>query len=147
MKIISHRANINGRNKERENKLNAIDECISMGFDVEIDIFTINDKIFLGHDYPVDEITVDYLLLNKNKLWIHLKNIESIDLFITLKQDLNWFWHETDKITLTSFGVPWCYPNTYIETGISVVLNKHIKIPKVYGVCTDYPIEWRYNEF
>ena len=37
MKIISHRGNLNGPSKELENNVSQIEQCLQMGYDVEID--------------------------------------------------------------------------------------------------------------
>lgn len=148
MKIISHRGNLSGIDLNRENKKWAINECLLLNFDVEIDVHYEKNEIFLGHDSPEEKIDIEYLIKNKNKLWLHLKNIDSVCFFLKNKIKFNWFWHQKDDLTLTSFGIPWCYPDKYIECGVTVVKNIKKEIPKVYGICTDYPLEWRkYNEF
>ena len=38
MKIIAHRANLNGPNINDENQISSINKCIDLGFDVEIDV-------------------------------------------------------------------------------------------------------------
>jgi hypothetical protein len=140
MKIIAHRSNLNGSKIDRENKPFAIQECINLNFDAEIDVWFKESNFYLGHDSPIDKIDFSFLKDNSKRLWIHAKNIEAIPV---LKQmDLNWFWHETDKMTITSKGYIWCFPNTYIESGITVELGKKTAIPNVFGVCTDYPISW-----
>ena len=45
MKVISHRGNLNGPNKQTENTIESIKTAINLGFDVEIDVWYI-DKIF-----------------------------------------------------------------------------------------------------
>ena len=47
MIIISHRGNLDGPDKERENNPHFIDDCITKGFDVEIDLRTL--KIGRAH--------------------------------------------------------------------------------------------------
>lgn len=140
MKIIAHRGNLYGPDKQKENTLLAVEECISKGYDVEIDIWYKNSKLFLGHDFPKILISIDFLNKFKNNLWLHAKNIEVIDELIST--DYNWFWHETDKLTLTSKGIPWCYPGNYLKSGITVELEYKKEISEVYGICTDYPLKW-----
>ena len=36
MKIIAHRANLNGPNINDENQISSINKCIDLGFDVDI---------------------------------------------------------------------------------------------------------------
>jgi len=59
MKLISHRGNINGTNPIEENRPKYIENAISMGFDVEIDIrYDIKTStLWLGHDEPQYMIT------------------------------------------------------------------------------------------
>lgn len=140
MKIISHRGNLYGQDASRENNTWAIDECISLGFDVEVDLW-IEDTLYLGHDRPEQVIKPEYLKNFANNLWIHAKNLKAVEWLLQMKQ-LNWFWHQTDVMTLTSKGIPWCYPNHYVSTGVTVQLG-YISMPRVYGVCTDYPTKMR----
>jgi len=66
MILISHRGNINGKNPTRENSPDYIMETISMGYDVEIDIWLIDNDLFLGHDNPQYKIDIDWLKNNSN---------------------------------------------------------------------------------
>jgi hypothetical protein len=59
MILISHRGNINGKNDVRENSMFYIMEALTMGFDVEIDVWYINNEWFLGHDKPQYQINID----------------------------------------------------------------------------------------
>ena len=98
MFFISHRGNLYGPNKKEENKIDYINEAIKKKFDVEIDLWFKKDKFYLGHDEPQYEVNINFL--KNKKLWIHAKNL---DCFYELsKYDLNFFWHEKDKIVITS---------------------------------------------
>jgi hypothetical protein len=64
----------------------------------------------------------------------------------TIESNLNYFWHENDKFTLTSRGYIWAYPNKKLyKSAINVLpeLNfknaKTVKSAKPLGICTDYP--------
>ena len=48
MKIIAHRANLDGPNSRNENQISSINNCLDLGFDVEIDIRLLDGKIILG---------------------------------------------------------------------------------------------------
>ena len=52
MKWISHRGNIRGRMESYENEPMYIDEAISQGYYVEIDVWYKDGILWLGHDYP-----------------------------------------------------------------------------------------------
>lgn len=137
MKIISHRGNINGVYKKKENKVDQIEKALTK-FDCEIDIWFWKKNIYLGHDKPESKIDIKFLFKHTNKLWIHAKNKEIIK--VISKTNLNWFWHENDKMTLTSKNVIWAYPNNYFYNGITVIENIEIKFPRyIMGICTDNP--------
>jgi hypothetical protein len=138
MILISHRGNLSGRNVEEENKPSYIDIAISKGFDVEIDIWKIDFKLFLGHDAPQYEINEKWLEERKNVLWIHTKNIFSIVYFNNT--DYNYFWHEKDTVTLTSKKYIWAYPGKQpIKNSIAVMpeLNND-DVSSCLGICSDY---------
>lgn len=132
MKIISHRGNLQGPDKNLENNPKHIKE-LTENFDVEIDLWCYKNQLFLGHDYPTYEIDISFF---NQRMWIHCKNIESID-FMS-KTNHHWFWHENDKITITSKGEIWCFPNIYVENGITVMLGLTKEFPNIKGICTDY---------
>ncbi len=45
IKIIAHRANLNGPDHETENTPASINKAIKLGFDVEVDIWYINNVL------------------------------------------------------------------------------------------------------
>lgn len=152
MKIISHRGNLNGIEQHRENNPLYIDECIKLGFDVEIDLRVKNKQLFLGHDYAQYQISIDWLLERKNSLWIHVKEYEALVEILNYKQQLNFFCHESDKYTLLSNGLVWCHDLTN-------VMNQNCIIPLLsydqvqsynqynfFAVCTDYVFDCK-NKF
>ena len=47
MKIISHRGNLNGENPNLENTKQYIDTAMNEGFDVEVDLWNIDNKYYL----------------------------------------------------------------------------------------------------
>lgn len=140
-KIISHRGNLIGPNLLLENNPDYILSAVSMGFDVEVDVW-YDDGYFLGHDSPAHDVGKDFF---NNNMWIHCKNFGAVE---AMKEtSLNWFWHSEDKMTLTSHGHIWCYSGVYMNNGITVECGHPFNIAtNVMGVCTDYPLEWRnYN--
>ena len=145
MFFISHRGNINGANPVDENKVQYINDCLDKNFDVEIDLWFTKNKFYLGHDEPQYEVGLDYL--SNKKFWIHCKNLEC---FYELgKYDLNYFWHEKDKIVITSKGFFWNYPGTQLSKKSICVLPEdtdEIK-PECLGICSDFIKKFydRYN--
>jgi hypothetical protein len=144
MKFISHRGNLYGKKVELENNPTYIQQALDLGFDVEIDVWYVDGNFFLGHDKPTYSVSQSWF--DYKKLWCHAKNADALNKMLV--EDIHCFWHQTDKYTITSKGIPWCYPNNWIENGITVVdkldLNK-IFVPSdinILGICVDNPIEW-----
>lgn len=139
MILISHRGNLYGANKALENSPEYIDETIRQGFDCEIDIWSIDNNIFLGHDSPDYKITLDWLLKRQKNLWVHCKNIKSIEI-MRQNLDLHFFWHENDTLTLTSKGIPWVYPGKQpVKDSIAVLPELNNDVTNIcLGVCSDF---------
>lgn len=142
MKFISHRGNLNGREPATENAIDQIDIVIFEGFDVEIDVWRIENNWFLGHDEPQYECDLSWLLDRSENLWCHAKNLEALHDMIHYPK-LNCFWHQEDDYTLTSHGFIWTYPNQPIKefSYKQIILlfdwnDDDIKIPHG-GICSD----------
>jgi hypothetical protein len=136
MILISHRGNINGRNHERENSIDYVENALKMGYDVEVDVWFIDNKFYLGHDKPLYE--VDVLFLTNQKLWCHAKNL---DVLLKMKyHNINYFWHENDEFTLTSKNYIWSYPRKESCENTIVVMPEmfETKINKCLGICSDF---------
>lgn len=141
MILISHRGNTNGPIQERENCPDYIDETLAQGYDVEIDLWVI-DEVYLGHDEPQYKITSEWLYQRMDRLWVHCKNIKAIEYINTLSdiQNLNYFWHEEDTVTLTSKKYIWAYPGKQPIMGSIAVMPEIYKdtISNCIGICSDY---------
>lgn len=144
MIFISHRGNVDGRREEDENRPDYINNTIRLGYDVEVDIWVENSILYLGHDRPEHKIDLDWLLNRKHKLWVHCKNVEAME--YVYNTDLNYFWHDTDTMVLTSKGYLWAYPGKQpIKGSISVMPELKYKFNGIEedlsvcaGVCSDY---------
>lgn len=138
MILISHRGNLNGSNPSMENRQEYIDIALDMGYDVEIDIWMINDNLFLGHDEPQYRINETWINERSNNLWIHAKNISIVE-WLLYKNNLHWFWHQEDTITLTSKKYIWAFPGKQpIASSIAVMPELFNEdITKCIGICTD----------
>lgn len=140
MKLIAHRALIEGPNKLLENNPEQIEKVISMGYDCEIDIWQVDGTLYLGHDEPLYSIHNDFL--NSNKFWIHAKNLDALYWLSNTK--LNYFWHENDSYSMTSTGYIWTYPNKLLTSkSVCVMPESFMKIEdcsnlSCYGICSDY---------
>jgi hypothetical protein len=144
MRIIAHRGNMNGPNPITENTLQQIDLCISRGYDVEIDLWYIDKKFYLGHDAPTYETDMSFLEDREDKLWIHCKNQRSF--FKLSGSPFNYFWHQEDDLTLTSKGYVWAYPYKHEKLHKKlIVLNfsqnvdfSYYENTNIHGICVDY---------
>ena len=137
MKLISHRGNLNGKIQNNENHPEYIDEALHAGFDVEIDMWWVDGRIYLGHDEPQFEVDDKWLTERMNNLWVHCKNVELLNWIRSTS--LHWFWHEEDTLTLTSKGYVWVYPGKQPIIGsIAVMPEIHNEdVSKCLGVCSD----------
>ncbi len=143
MIYIAHRGNTEGKNEVRENSPYYIMEALAMGFDVEIDLRYIDGNWWLGHDEPQYEIDFNWIEDRSQNLWVHCKNKEAVEYFIEndfKTADINWFWHEEDTMTLTSFGYVWVYPGKQpIKGSIAVMPEIHNdNVRECGGICSDY---------
>lgn len=143
MKLIAHRGNYSGSNKEKENSIDYIINAIKNGYDVEIDIRKIDNNLYLGHDHPQYIVNLDFLLNYSQFLWIHCKNIEALTYLINYNE-LNIFGHDYDEYVLTSKGFIWCFPGKHLTTRSILVMPEKNGIDyntldskSFYGVCSD----------
>jgi hypothetical protein len=142
---ISHRGNLNEIIKNEENDPKKILFCISEGFDVEIDVWLIGDKFYLGHDEPQYKVSFDFL--SNKKLWCHAKNKEALHTMLSDKQ-IHCFWHQNDDYTITSHGNIWVFPGkNLIHKSIAVMPEitnyADIDLKNCFAICTDKPYFYR----
>lgn len=152
MKLIAHRGNILGPNPTEENNPEYLERAISDGYDVEIDLWHKDNLFYLGHDEPQYKVTALWLYKNKECLWIHCKNYDALEKLSNSQIDYNYFWHETDRHTLTSKGYIWSYPGQPYTLKSIIVMPDLNDLLKFYGndrmvdmkncdsfgICSDY---------
>ena len=140
---IAHRGHLTGPNPEQENNPDYVEEAMKNGFRVEIDVWLSDGVLFLGHDEPTYEI--DHKFLTNGKLWCHAKNVEAL-LYMLGDDYIHCFWHETDKVTLTSRGFVWTYPGITPLSKKSIAVLPELVVTwdytKCFGVCSDYIAEF-----
>lgn len=146
MKIISHRGNLEGPKSAIENSPEAIEFAISQGFECEIDLWsTAKEQFFLGHDSAEYLVGLDWILEKSNKLWIHCKNYSALSHLLSIRMDLNFFWHQEDDHVLTSKSYIWSYPGRKVDRNSIGVLPENWEesqladLNSCFGVCTDFP--------
>ena len=142
MKFIAHRGNLNGPN-EKENHPEYINEAIKRGFHVEIDVWKINDTLFLGHDMPQYEIDLNFLNSIREYLYAHAKNIPALQYLI--QNNINCFSHNVDDAVLTLRGEIWTYPGKLLTSNSICVMPEMymkdlvlLKNENILGICSDY---------
>lgn len=147
MKLIAHRGNINGKAENAENRPIYIESAILLGYEVEVDIWFVDNKFWLGHDAPEYPVTDKWILKNANHLWFHCKNVDAVNMFLDLDIDgggFQYFWHENDRLSITSQGYIWTCdvsitgPNVvWMITNEGPMDGSGIGNPDIYGVCAD----------
>lgn len=153
MRIIAHRGNLDGPKPLLENSPEYIDEAIQSGFDVEIDVRCEDHHFYLGHDNSQYYVPMLWLYQRRNNLWIHCKDLKSLDVFSNSPVDFHYFWHENDRYTLTSRGIGWVYPGMVPYNNSIIVLPESSKfydhdegkyhIINSKGICTDFSNKYR----
>ena len=135
MYFISHRGNISGKDKNNENKPEYIENALSLGFDVEVDVRFEKGEFFLGHDFCQFKINKNFLI-NK-KIWCHAKTYEALHALNEI--NAHYFWHQEDDYTITSKGFVWTYPGKKLFKKSICVLPETANYEKIdcLGICSD----------
>jgi len=147
MYYISHRGNIDGKNPSLENQPDYVEGALKMNYFVEVDVWYDRNQWYLGHDEPT--YRVDYSWMSKELLVLHCKNIEALEKLVEISNPLdNYFWHQDDDVTLTSFGWIWAYPNVEVNSSKAIAVLPEIEGTDVSGfggICSDFIEEYREN--
>ena len=142
--FISHRGNLSGITDD-ENRPEYILAALSAGFQVEIDVWRLGEQLFLGHDKPQYKVDLPFLL--DKRLWCHAKNYSALQYM--LENNVHCFWHEEDKVTLTSRNFVWAYPGKQpLENSIAVmpeIFNDNID--NCIGICSDFIQDYKNELF
>ena len=143
MLYIAHRGNLYGPNISCENEPSYIQNALDLGYDVEIDVWVKEFKIYLGHDQPQYEINIDFL--KNNKLWCHAKNFDALNLMYENRATIHYFSHDLDSHILTSKNIIWAYPGKEINNNTVCVMPERTddiyteqQLKSCYGICSDY---------
>jgi hypothetical protein len=144
MILIAHRGNIEGPNIAEENNPYYLDDAILRGYNVEVDLWVNKKELYFGHDYEQYKVKENYLIERCSSVWIHCKNSQAMS-YCYNNPLFNFFWHDKDDYTMTSFGYTWAYPGKEIVNNMTIMVlpEKHwnyeeIKQINPKGVCSDY---------
>tara|TARA_B110000967_G_C18779192_1_gene507341 strand:- start:630 stop:1094 length:465 start_codon:yes stop_codon:yes gene_type:complete len=139
---ISHRGNLNGPEKDLENSPRQIQKVLKKGFECEVDVWYLNGSLTLAHNLKTDinHKINDKFIIQKG-LWCHAKNLDALNYLNNL--NVNYFWHEDDRLTITSKNWIWCHPDIKNSSKInnSIICLPEIKKKKLdyfSGFCSDF---------
>ena len=139
-KYIAHRGNLVGPSA-MENHPDQIREALNAGFDVEVDAWIVDNKLYFGHDAPQYEVSFDIIT---DRFWVHCKNFEALKWHSRTSH--NCFWHDTDDYTLTSKNFLWTNIGKELHYNSVMVMPElssgdwltNTVNAKCYGICSDY---------
>jgi hypothetical protein len=151
MRLIAHRGLMHGPDPKLENHPEQIYTALMKGFDVEVDVWLVNEEWWFGHDRPqyrladYEEFYVDYRSAPRpDQMWFHCKNVEALEWALTEFRHNNYFWHQSDDYTVTSRGLIWAYPGKPLTRHSVCVMPEwqegwRANLPRdVWGICSDY---------
>lgn len=147
--LISHRGNINSINPLLENTPQYIDAALNKSYLCEVDVWRIDNKLYLSHDKPSNQSTIEekYLLERKEHIIIHCKNIEALQHFHSSDESFHYFWHQNDDYTLTSKGWIWAYPDKPVSMlGLTVAVMPELHntdVSNFAAICSDFVETYR----
>lgn len=141
MVLISHRGNINGVNPQLENTYDYIDAALDAGYEVELDVWSYDDKLYLGHDKPDREVSLEWLNERSYWIWIHCKNFKALSYLIS--KQLVLFYHSQEDYTLISNGMIWAHNISEVDDNCVIPLLSKQDVDNwtptsVGGVCSDF---------
>ena len=123
-----------------ENNPEYIIKALNKNYDVEVDVWYINNTWYLGHDNPQYITTIDFL--KNDKLWCHAKNHKA--LIQLLKNNIHTFSHDIVNVVLTSKAIPWAFPGKEIDEFTICVMPEKTstiyseeELMNSYGICSD----------
>lgn len=121
---IAYRGLFNGQDPQAENTTNQIGTAFNNGFAVMIDLWRENDKLYLGSEEPMTEVTEKYI--QGNRFWINARNTDAQEWISSqpLKLYPQYFWQTSPEETYvtTSNGYLWTFQTTPINNQSIMVL-------------------------
>jgi hypothetical protein len=111
MKLISNAGNLFGLT-DNANKPEHIEAAINQGFDVKVDLWLKDKKLYLGDFEPEYKLEIDFLEKHHHKLWLHCHDLDIIEKFHDLDPmgtNLNYFYLTCENLVRTSkwYNIMW----------------------------------------
>jgi hypothetical protein len=149
MLFISYRGIYDGTNYEDANSPNQIAKAFGYGVSVMADVWRQEDKIYLGNDQPLYEVTAKYI--QGKKWWLNARNTEMQLWLAEQNPNLypNWFYFNTPTPPppyVTASNGKLITPGTEPINNNSVIflpeindrgLFSTVKL-KCFGICSTY---------
>jgi hypothetical protein len=147
MIYISYRGIFDGNNFEDANTPNQLGKAFNYGVSVMTDVWRIDNKLYLGNDQPVTEVTEKYL--QGNKWYINARNTDMQHWLSTQPSKLypNWFYFPIpNPISIPVSNGKFIVPGTVAINENSIVylpeiadrgLFSTVKL-KCFAVCSSY---------
>jgi hypothetical protein len=105
MLLIANRGNLFGRNLERENSPDYLNEAINQGYHVMVDAWWVEGCFWFGKNRPTHKPIgggIDWLTHAVNSVWIRAKSAET---FVRAHDlGLNVFWQQSDMYAYSTWG-------------------------------------------
>jgi len=149
MLYISYQGIYDGQNYEDANTPNQIGKALNHGFSVMIDVWRVDNKLYVGNGQPLIEVTEKYI--QGNRFWINAQNTDMQDWISAQPINLypNYFWfvpsNPPSSYVIASNGkliTPGTVPINnssviYLPEISDMSLFSTVKL-KCYGVCSTY---------
>jgi len=147
MLLISYRGIYDGQNLEQANTPNQLGSAFNHGFACMVDAWRVDNKLYLGNEQPLTEVSAEYL--RGGKFWINARNNDMYTWLQNQPSNLypNYFVLPvpTPEYVTTSSGYLWT-PGTVPINNNSIVflpeiqdrgLLSTVKL-RCYGICSIY---------
>jgi hypothetical protein len=148
MLYISYRGIFDGQNFQDANTPNQIGKAFNAGFSCMVDVWRVDDKLYLGTTQPLTEVSPNFL--KGKRFWINVRNTE-MQTWIQAQSSTdypNYFWfndsEENDPATTSGGQI--ITPGTVPINNQSIVFLPEIQDRamfstvklRCYGVCSNY---------
>jgi hypothetical protein len=148
MLYISYQGIYDGQNFENANTTGQIGKALDNGYSCLIDVWRIDDKLYVGYEQPTEEVSATYL--QGNKFWINARNTDMQTWISEQSSSLypNYFWFnsDTESNNATTSGGQIITPGTVPVNNNSIIflpeiqdrgLFSTVKL-RCYGICSSY---------
>jgi len=146
MILISNEGNLIGRNRATEGTSAAIQDAINKGYDCKIYVKEVGGRLYLATREPYERISLNFLIPNRDKLWIQCATVSTLKFFSDKLAEYNFnYFYAAEDCSITSHGTLWWWPShvtTPTKTSGIVYLPETIRMDtqsmRVGGICCDF---------